>query len=344
MSRYRRLLLGLLVSCAVLATLELVLRLSTEEADLLFAWEHPDGMIKLLGDQVYVREAVSHSLTDGPYTWEVQTNGLGLREDAQTPPIHPAGSTRWLALGDSWVFGTSVTQGKTISDQLELILTAQTGAEVEVLNGAIPGGSAFEMLVRWSELSSELALDGLILGLPHNQRRQGVLSEQRRTLYSPTGGAPYLNLRIYLLARHMLAPYTRPRYADGDVAIDAMNPSTVRDLRTIVAQASAREIPTVAIEWPNDMRLAMQSVNPPAERWRAILEPMGVRFGGHALNTRSCWGFEDHGHPSEAGARAIAEVLATVMTGEASPERLQTAPTCDSIPGVGPGKGDWPVE
>jgi hypothetical protein len=32
------------------------------------------------------------------------------------------------------------------------------------------------------------------------------------------------------------------------------------------------------------------------------------------------------------------------MTGEASPERLQTAPTCDSIPGVGPGKGDWPVE
>ena len=48
-----------------------------------------------------------------PYTWEVQTNSLGLREDTDSPAANPAGTTRWLALGDSWVFGTSVTQGMT---------------------------------------------------------------------------------------------------------------------------------------------------------------------------------------------------------------------------------------
>ncbi len=344
LSRTRRLLMGLAVSAGLLGTVELVLRATVPEADVLFAWEHPDGMIKVLGDEIYVRAAVQHSLKDGPYTWEARTNSLGLREDGETPATRAAGSTRWLALGDSWVFGTSVTQGKTISDQLALLLTEQTGAPVEVLNAGIPGGSAFEMLVRWSELSSRLELDGVIVGLPHNQHRQKELSRYRRTLFSRKGGAPYLDIRIYLVVRRLIAPYTRPRYADADVDTDAMDPTTVRDLRTIVQEAQAQGMATVAIEWPNDMHLALNSVNPPAVRWRALLEPIGVRFAGHALTARACWGFEDHGHPSEAGARAIAEVLASVIGADAAPKRLQTMPRCEAVPGVGPGKGDWPVE
>ena len=129
----RRLTLGIAVSLCVLGCVELILRSTVDESDLLFAWEHPDGMIKLLGDQVYVREAVSHSLNDGPYTWDARTNSLGLREEEDTPAQRPEGTTRWLALGDSWVFGTSVTQGKTISDQVAEILTEKTGAPVEVL-------------------------------------------------------------------------------------------------------------------------------------------------------------------------------------------------------------------
>lgn len=337
-SRGRRLWMGLAVSAGLLGALEITLRLSVPEKDVLFAWEHPEGLIQLLGDKVYVREAVSHSLNDGPYRWEAVTNSLGLRESEETSTSRPDGTTRWLALGDSWIFGTSVTQGKTITDQLEVILTQKSGAQVEILNGGIPGGSAFEMLARWSELSTTLQLDGVILGLPHNQHRQKELASQRRQLYSQTGGAPYINLRTYLVARRLIAPYTRTRYADGDVDVDAMDATTVRDLKTIITQARAQGMDTVAVEWPNDMRLALNSINPPARRWRAALEPMGVRFGGHALHTRACWGFKDHGHPSEAGARAVAEVLAPVILGEATLTSLQTQPSCESVPGVGPGK------
>jgi len=344
LSRTKRLLTGLAVSAALLGALEAVLRLTVAEEDLLFAWEHPDGMIQILGDQVYVREAVSHSLNDGPYPWLAQTNQLGLREDVDTQAQTPDGTTRWLALGDSWIFGTSVTQGKTISDQIEVLLTEATGNPVEVLNGGIPGGSAFEMLVRWSELSKRLELDGVILGLPHNQHRQKELSSQRQKLYSPTAGAPYINSRAYLLARRLIAPHTRTRYASGDVETDAMEPSTVRDIRRIVLEASQRGMKTIVVEWPNDMKLAIRSVNPPATRWRKALEPLGATFAGHALNTRACWGFKDHGHPSEAGARAIAEVVSGVMQGQQSHDALQTLPLCEAVPGVGPGKDDWPVE
>jgi lysophospholipase L1-like esterase len=342
--RARRLALGLATAAAVLGGTELLLRATTDERDLLFAWEHPEGMIALLGDQVYVREAVSHSMQDGPYTWEVRTNSLGLREDMDSPAANPTGTTRWLALGDSWVFGTSVTQGMTIPDQVGTLLTTATGAQVDVLNGGIPGGSAFEMLARWSELSASLELDGLILGLPHNQHRQAELHEQRSTLFSRTGGAPYINSRIYLLARRAIAPYTRPRYADADVDTDAMDRTTVRDLKTIVGQARAMGLPVIVIEWPNDMRLAIRSVNPPATRWRAKLQPMGARFAGHALSERTCWGFEDHGHPSESGARAISEVIAAVITDGKEHESLQTLPSCGTGPEVGPGKAGWPIE
>ncbi len=344
LNRPRRLALGIAVSLGIMAGIELVLRTTVPEADLLFAWEHPDGMIRLLGDEVYVREAVSHSLSDGPYTWEARTNSLGLREDEDTPAARPEGTQRWLALGDSWVFGTSITQGKTISDQLELLLTEKTGAQVEVLNAGIPGGSAFEMLVRWSDLTTRLDIDGVILGLPHNQHRQQELSETRGRLYSQTGGAPYLNLRSYLVVRRLIAPYTRPRYADGDVETEAMDSSSVQDLKTIVSQAQERGMKAVVIEWPNDMRLAVHTVNPPARRWRGLLEPLGAVFAGHALNTRSCWGFKDHGHPSEAGARATAEVISQVIQGDAAPTQLQTKPACEDVPGVGPGKGEWPIE
>jgi len=342
--RIKRMLKGLAFAAVILGGLELVLRSTVKEADLLFAWEHPDGMIKILGDEVYVREEVHHTLNDGPYAWEVHTNALGLRELGPTAASRPAGTRRYLALGDSWMFGTSVTQGQTIPDQLEILLTEKTGTPVEVLNGGIPGGSAFEMLVRWSELSQQLELDGLILGIPHNQHRQNELAEHRDQLYSETRGAPYLNVRTYLLLRHWLAPHTRPMYAEADVELDGLEASTVRDLRTIAAQATAAGMTVMAIEWPHDMRLALNTVSPPSFQWRTALAPQDVRFGGHALNHRTCWGFKDHGHPSEAGARAIAEVIAEVMISQTTPEKLQTQPSCETVPGVGPGKSEWPVE
>ena len=71
------------------------------------------------------------------------------------------------------------------------------------------------------------------------------------------------------------------------------------------------------------------------------MDAAGVPYGGHALDARSCWGFTDRGHPSEAGARVIAETLAEVIaTGKSIPD-VRHAPRCDDVAEAGPGKPGW---
>ena len=97
------------------------------------------------------------------------------------------------------------------------------------------------------------------------------------------------------------------------------------------------------MEDPGRLQAALGVVRQLDRRWRTALEPMGVTFTGHALNTRDCWGFIDHGHPGEAGAKSIAIVVAdAVHTGKSSPGLL-TDPRCADVEGVGPGKAGWMV-
>jgi lysophospholipase L1-like esterase len=296
-----------------------------------------------MGDQVYLRRSTQTTGTDGPYSWTIATNELGLRREGETPRKIPDGTKRYLALGDSWVFGTSVTQGKTIPAQLGAALTELTDQQTEVLNAGIPGGSAFEMLSRWQELSGRVDLDGVVMGIPHNAGRQKALSSVRESLFDSTGGAPYINVRTYLVLRRAIAPYTRPRYASMDQITDGPDAGMLHDLASIITQAREKGLPVWVIEFPDNMKISVGRVAPLNRRWRDELEPLGAIFAGHALNTRSCWGFEDHAHPGEAGANAIARVMAQVMISDQRPTRLQTEPSCDAVEGVGPGKPGWVV-
>jgi len=336
-SRIRAALFGVFV----LAVLEGVLRVTVAESDLLFAWEHPEGMIELLGGRVYVRKSSDQHATDGTYPYKYRTNSLGLREDQELMRPIPEGSERYLALGDSWMFGTSVTQGKTLPDQLEVELGRLRGAAVEVVNAGIPGGSAFDMLARWNELGTQYAFDGVIFNIPHNLSRQQEVSESRKQLFQPGAGAPYVNWRTYLVVRRIVAPWTRPRYAPGttDEPVDEM----MADLQTIVAQATAKGMSVTAIEDPGRLQDALGVVRRLDRRWRETLEPAGVIFAGHALNTRDCWGFQDHGHPGESGVKALSVVVAEALIAGTSTDGLQTEPRCAEVEGVGPGKAGWPV-
>lgn len=333
----RAALFGLLV----LAALEVVMRVTVQEEDLLFAWEHPEGMIELLGGRVYVRTSSDQHSNDGDYRYEYRTNSLGLREDDELSVQIPEGTKRYLALGDSWIFGTSVTQGKTVPDQIEVELRDHFQQPVEVINAGIPGGSAFDMLARWNELSAKYEFDGIIFNIPHNMSRQAEVAESRKTLFEPGGGAPYINWRTYLVIRRMIAPWTRAKYASGPQGepVDDM----MTDLLTIVEQAQAKGMSAAAIEDPGRLQDAVGRVRQLDMRWRKALEPKGVVFAGHALNTRDCWGFFDHGHPGEAGARVMAIVTAKAMVSQNSTAGLLTQPTCTEVDGVGPGKPGWPV-
>jgi lysophospholipase L1-like esterase len=334
---------GIIVGLGLLLSIEVVVRLAIPEEDLLFSWEHPDGIIDLMGDQVYLRRSTETTGTDGPYPWKIVTNSLGLRENEESSEHIPEGSQRYLAVGDSWMFGTSVTQGKTIPDQLEVALTAATGQPTEVLNAAIPGGSAFEMLSRWQELSGRLELDGVIMGIPHNAGRQKDLSSVRESMFGNGGGAPYINIRTYLALRRAIAPYTRPRYASLEHTRGIHDAGMLQDLVTITSQAREQGLPVWVIEFPDNMNFSVGRISPIDQRWRDELEPMGAVFVGHALNTRSCWGFNDHGHPGESGANAIAQVVANTMVTDQRPPALQTEPSCDAVDGVGPGKPGWVI-
>jgi len=327
--KLRAVLLGL----GVLVGIEALARMTVEEDTLLFAFEKPDGLIGVLGSKVFVRESQTHRGQDGPYAYTIRTNALGLRADAEVERAMPEGEERYLALGDSWIFGTSLDQSATVPERLAAALSQAKGLSVAVVNGGIPGGSAFEALARWRELSDGYEWTGLVLGIPHNVGRQTSLAAERGTVFHPTQGAPYINSRLYLLLRSWIAPYTRPRYAPATPPDDG---GLREDIRFIVSDARSRGLSVVVIQDPGRMEDAVGRVRQVDQRWREELMPLGAVFAGHALNTRDCWGHLDLGHPGVLGAQAIAAVVAEAMMSGNSTDGLSAEPPCSSFTGEAP--------
>ena len=172
---------------------------------------------------------------------------------------------------------------------------------------------------------------------PHNAPDADVPAA-RRAWYASTSGAPYFRSFIYLAIRRLILPLSRPRYPDllGTDSADH-NEMTLADLKTIVRDARERKIPTWLLIWPNDM-VAAQGPGTELSQWVQPLASDLAGYGGHALTERSCWGFEDTWHPSEAGYGAIAAVAVDVVADGLASTTLATMPTCRSVPGAGPGK------
>lgn len=336
----RRALLGLLVAVVALAAAEGALRAIYSEEALLFEWERPDGLIETsrMGG-IAARPDTVQSIQDGPYTWYVRSEKLGFREATLVPRERPAGTYRVLALGDSWMFGYSVDQGKTIPDRLEALLPEALGvARVEVLNAAVFGSSAFDMLARYRQIVDAFEIDAVLLGTPHNTVRFRAAAAERAAWYQSAHDRPASAMRTYLLVRRWLAPLRSGMYAvppEGDEG-EAQR----ADIRLLVADARDRGLPVWFIEMPNNWSQSSGGRFDGLVRWRSTLEPLGVLTSGHALGERACWGFEDLAHPSEAGAAAIAARMAEVVkAGRSIP--VGATPTCAESPGVGPGKDGW---
>lgn len=326
-----------------LGVLELGLRLTVPVEGLRFAWEQESALLGI-DDQgaLNVRPYHQQEYNDGPYRWTVRTAAMGLREDADPSPETPAGTLRLLALGDSWMFGWSADQGLTLPDQLERILPARLGVDrVEVINGGIFGSCAFDMLRRWRQVSAQLELDGVILGRPHNLTRQAAIAERRARWYQDVRGAPFIDLRVYLVLRRLLAPLTRPQYpaatgADADAA-------TLADLTTLITDAQAQGLDVWFVGFPTSMDEPLHGRQGALRSFEGALAPLGVPSAGHLLTERSCWGHEDLHHPSPAGYLALAEVTAELIAGtipaDAPAERrMRGAPSCDAVDAPGPEK------
>lgn len=332
MARLRKLALGLVVSAALLAGAEGLLRALIPVDRLLFSWEKPRGALyATTSGHTIMNPGVTTVRQDGPHRWTMTINGQGFREDAETPIEAPPGQTRWLALGDSWMLGFNADQGKSVPDLVEARLRA-AGEDIEVINNGQFGSSGFDMLVAW-RAAQTLRPDALLIGWPHNGSRQRDLREARKRWYANTRAAPASDARLYLLARHALFRFTRPanpQLSDAE-AVEALG-----DLAVLAGEARRAGVPVRMILWPT--RYGGRVDAGEAEQIARTLRPLGVSFAGHSLPQRSCWGHEDLFHPSEAGYAAIAErVISLVQEGESAV--LQPAnPSCNEMPGDAPGR------
>ncbi|MCB9762196.1 MAG: SGNH/GDSL hydrolase family protein [Alphaproteobacteria bacterium] len=324
--RGRKLLAGLAVTLGVFALAELALRATVPADTLRFAWESPDPLLVLEDDTLRLEPGRRIDKQDGDHPWQIRTNRFGMREDHDPPAQAPAGILRLLALGDSWMFGHNADQDRTLPEQLEALLPSMVEAErVEVLNGAIFGSCAFDMLRRWRQLSALFEVHGVLLGTPHNETRQRALADQRQGWYRRVRGAPWVDVRVYLALRYLLAPLTRPQYP----YLEADQPSSgIPDLVTLATDARDQGLPVWFVGMPTNRMQPVEARARTLEPWAEALAPLGVKLVGHTLPQRSCWGNTDPHHPSEAGYRALAEAVAPVVAGRAPGGAMVDTPAC----------------
>jgi lysophospholipase L1-like esterase len=100
------------------------------------------------------------------YTTEVVVNSHGLR-DPERGYARPAGTTRILALGDSFVEGYTVAMEKTVTQQLERRL-GRPGCAVEVINGGTAGYSTDQEYLFFEEEGARYEPDVVLLFLYYN--------------------------------------------------------------------------------------------------------------------------------------------------------------------------------
>ena len=325
----RRLLLGLGVTATVFGALEGALRLRYPREDvLLYSYERPGAMLKVKDGILVPQPHTDVKNADGPYAWTAHHDALGLRETTDTPEHPPAGKRRLLALGDSWIYGFSVTQGRTIADRLEARVP-----DLDVVNAGVFGSSAYDMLRRYTDLVDVLHPEGIVLGLPHNATRQSVMADERANFYAHPASPPRSHLRTYLYLRWLLGNLRTPMYATPPTDQEPV----VADILTLARDARRRGLSVYFLLLPVHF-----GGGPPDGGWVSALEPEGVKFAGHRMSERACWGFVDLGHPSEAGADAIAATLAAVLQGGPSQTAAVETPSCIQSDGAAPGKDGWP--
>ena len=95
----------------------------------------------------------------------LETNALGLRDDAMDSPAKPADTFRVLCLGDSFVLGYAVEREDLFVDQLEQWWRAE-GRDIEVINAGTEGYST-DQEVAWFLTHGQAFEPDLVLLFPY---------------------------------------------------------------------------------------------------------------------------------------------------------------------------------
>lgn len=175
----RRLLLALGVTLVCLALVEALLRLFLGNLEVApFVLDPGDGRCVALepgGERSYD----GMLLRIPPVVHAV--NELGYR-GAPRPEAAPPGSTRVLALGDSFTFGQGVLDEQALPAALETEL-ARSRPELEVLNFGIPGLNLAEIIDQYRYFASRWEAEQVVLFLFENDLDQPLCDLLERRVF-----------------------------------------------------------------------------------------------------------------------------------------------------------------
>lgn len=329
-------------TAAAFIIVEVLLRLIVSKEDLLFSWERPGAPIAFDSTGALIGAPnARYFAQDGPYRAEYRTNSVGLREVHETSSSKAVGVRRYLAVGDSWIYGTSLTQGRAIPDRLEVRLSERLGVSVQVENAGAGGMSAFDMYMAFRRFAPNYSFDGVVIGLPHNENRESNLVDRRRAFIKTATPMPTNDWRLYLFVRRFLFRVRMPEVPVG-VAGTSTNQDLVRgaisDVVRLVREARSAGLDVYFIDFPETWRV--QGSGAPqmsmGQAWGQALDAEHVPHAGHALTERACWGFDDLVHPSEAGADAIASIAAQMVATGVGRSVRATEPRCVDAEGARP--------
>lgn len=326
---------ALVTLALLLGVAEGALRLYTTREGLLYTWERPDGVVRLdaqTGALTLHPGSFEHT-KDGPYGWAARVNAQGLRMDGEVSAEVPPDAHRWLLVGDSWAYGVATRQDAGLAARLERALGEVTASRTQVINGGVPGASAWDAVARARDLLGRFAVHGVVLKVPVNHGSEGSRAAAR--VAARRGPPP--DLRLWLSLRRLLA---LTRTEELRRPTEASRAESRAAIRAFAEEQRAAGRPLVVLIAPRDLDAAGDPT--PVEEghaaWGDALEGTGAWLAAHALRERSCFGWQDRSHPSESGAEALARTVARVVRDRASLTTPALTPSCDAVDAVGPGK------
>jgi hypothetical protein len=206
----------------------------------------------------------------------VRVNSQGCRGEEVEIPARP-GTYRILFLGDDTICGTAVDESETVTSRLQQFLSKETTAEIEVINGGVPG---YCPLLSWLKFEQDLVQLKPQLVILHVDMTDIADDACYRGLIMADGGSmecQHASFRLKSGPENALMHYVRQS------AIATWLFATARHYAPeLLSVSSATASCDVGLNWiiddPPDLRLQVRHALAPIRDLQDAVKQSGGRF------------------------------------------------------------------
>jgi len=338
-ARRRRLLafsLGLLLALGALAVLELLVRLAGLPA--------PPEPRRFLPEWVRGNIERAEFLPDALLFWRpaadhpgLGTNSRGFRTP-EFPARKPAALQRVICLGDSCTWGYGVHADQAYPRVLQELLNRHPRSRVwEVINMGVPGYSSLQGRRLLESEALPLQPDVVTLYFGRNDRRlvraEGYVPDSQARIIPPwlqSLRALLGRLRSFQILRAAMARLHKPSGHPPDEDVPRVAPEEFRENIRVMIRAirrhGARPLLVTSPVFPDTVGNYNDLLRVIAARERVILVDAAARF--RTLPPRSV--LLDDCHPTPAGHRLLAQLIATALASPPPAGPPSPLPTADN--------------